>query len=321
MRLRPWCVRVRASTSSCRCYNEQRALPGSIRRLHDYLSAELPFDWRIVIADNASTDETAAHRRRARRATCRRRRGAAADAEGPRPRAAGRLVGERRRRRSATWTSTCRPTCARCCRWSRRCVSGPQRRRDRDAAGAAARRSCAGRSASSSRAPTTGSCASRWRARFSDAQCGFKAVRARRRAAAAAAGPRRGLVLRHRAARARAARRAADPRGAGRLGRRPRLARGHRAHGASTTCAGIARLLATARLTRFLAVGVCSTLAYALLYLAAARRRSAPAGANALALAVTAVANTQANRRFTFGVRGRDGPGAPARRWARSSTC
>jgi len=31
------------------------------------------------------------------------------------------------------------------------------------------------------------------------------------------------------------------------------------------------------------------------------------AGANALALALTAVANTQANRRFTFGVRGREG--------------
>ena len=43
-------------------------------------------------------------------------------------------------------------------------------------------------------------------------------------------GPRRRLVLRHRAARARPAARAADPRGAGRLGRRPRLARGDRPH-------------------------------------------------------------------------------------------
>jgi glycosyltransferase involved in cell wall biosynthesis len=40
-------------------YNEQAALVGSIRRLHDFLSAELPFSWRITIADNASTDETA----------------------------------------------------------------------------------------------------------------------------------------------------------------------------------------------------------------------------------------------------------------------
>ena len=39
-------------------YNEQAALPGSIRRLHEHLSAELPYTWRIVIADNASTDQT-----------------------------------------------------------------------------------------------------------------------------------------------------------------------------------------------------------------------------------------------------------------------
>jgi glycosyltransferase involved in cell wall biosynthesis len=39
-------------------HNEQGVLPASIRRLHDYLSASLPLNWRIVIADNASTDET-----------------------------------------------------------------------------------------------------------------------------------------------------------------------------------------------------------------------------------------------------------------------
>ncbi len=63
------------------------------------------------------------------------------------------------------------------------------------------------------------------RSGFSDAQCGFKAVRTdvARRAAAAGRGP--GLVLRHRAARAGRAQRAAHPRGAGRLGRRPRLPR------------------------------------------------------------------------------------------------
>jgi glycosyltransferase involved in cell wall biosynthesis len=41
-------------------YNEQAALAGSIRRLHDYCSSELHYDWRIVIADNASTDGTLA---------------------------------------------------------------------------------------------------------------------------------------------------------------------------------------------------------------------------------------------------------------------
>jgi len=39
-------------------HNEQGVLPESIRRLHDYLTASLPLGWRIVIADNASTDET-----------------------------------------------------------------------------------------------------------------------------------------------------------------------------------------------------------------------------------------------------------------------
>src|SRR3954447_27055361 len=39
-------------------HNEERALALSIRRLHRFLSAEFPFSWRIVIADNASTDIT-----------------------------------------------------------------------------------------------------------------------------------------------------------------------------------------------------------------------------------------------------------------------
>ena len=41
-------------------FNEEAALERSVRRLHRYLSAELPFSWRIVIADNASTDATPA---------------------------------------------------------------------------------------------------------------------------------------------------------------------------------------------------------------------------------------------------------------------
>jgi glycosyltransferase involved in cell wall biosynthesis len=40
-------------------YNEQAILERSIRKLHAFLSAELAqLDWRIVIADNASRDET-----------------------------------------------------------------------------------------------------------------------------------------------------------------------------------------------------------------------------------------------------------------------
>ena len=39
-------------------YNEERVLSWAVRRLHDFLSVELPFSWRIIIADNASTDAT-----------------------------------------------------------------------------------------------------------------------------------------------------------------------------------------------------------------------------------------------------------------------
>jgi len=41
-------------------YNEETALQDSIRRLHAFLCDEMPYAWRIVIADNASTDATLA---------------------------------------------------------------------------------------------------------------------------------------------------------------------------------------------------------------------------------------------------------------------
>jgi putative flippase GtrA len=68
---------------------------------------------------------------------------------------------------------------------------------------------------------------------------------------------------------------------------------------------GIARLMLSTSVARFMAVGVLSTVAYALLFLLL-RAPLGPGGANALALALTAVANTQANRRFSFRIRGRD---------------
>ena len=43
-------------------YNEEAAVEQSIRRLHRFLSESFPFAWRIVIADNASTDGTPASR-------------------------------------------------------------------------------------------------------------------------------------------------------------------------------------------------------------------------------------------------------------------
>jgi putative flippase GtrA len=60
------------------------------------------------------------------------------------------------------------------------------------------------------------------------------------------------------------------------------------------------------QLARFAAVGVASTVAYVALYVLL--RHSAPAqAANAVALLATAVANTAVNRRVTFGLRSRAG--------------
>src|SRR5215210_2144621 len=39
-------------------HDEQDALEAGVRRLHGFLRAEFPFTWRIVVADNASTDAT-----------------------------------------------------------------------------------------------------------------------------------------------------------------------------------------------------------------------------------------------------------------------
>ena len=60
------------------------------------------------------------------------------------------------------------------------------------------------------------------------------------------------------------------------------------------------------QLVRFAAIGVASTLAYVVLYVLLREAISAYA-ANLVALVVTAVGNTAANRRLTFGVRGSAG--------------
>lgn len=39
-------------------YNEEKDLPKSCHKLVEFLQANCPYDWRIVIADNASTDKT-----------------------------------------------------------------------------------------------------------------------------------------------------------------------------------------------------------------------------------------------------------------------
>jgi putative flippase GtrA len=58
------------------------------------------------------------------------------------------------------------------------------------------------------------------------------------------------------------------------------------------------------QIASFMAVGIASTIAYVLLYLLLRGFMSAQA-ANVLSLIVTAVANTAANRRLTFGISGR----------------
>jgi putative flippase GtrA len=67
-----------------------------------------------------------------------------------------------------------------------------------------------------------------------------------------------------------------------------------------------ARRAELGRLVRFAGIGVASTAAYAVLYLLLRPLMGAFA-ANALALLVTAIANTALNRRLTFGVKGSSG--------------
>jgi putative flippase GtrA len=63
------------------------------------------------------------------------------------------------------------------------------------------------------------------------------------------------------------------------------------------------RLLA-AEIRSFVTIGVASTIAYVVLY-GGLRVAASAAVANAVALVLTAIGNTAANRRLTFGVRGR----------------
>ena len=39
-------------------HDEERAVEASVRRLHQHLATQLPFSFRITVADNASTDAT-----------------------------------------------------------------------------------------------------------------------------------------------------------------------------------------------------------------------------------------------------------------------
>jgi putative flippase GtrA len=77
---------------------------------------------------------------------------------------------------------------------------------------------------------------------------------------------------------------------------------GLRRRGERATTGGPAEVASQA--ARFIVVGAASTAAFVLLYLLLRGVMTAQA-ANAASLLVTAIANTAANRRFTFGIRGR----------------
>jgi putative flippase GtrA len=280
-------------------HNEQHGLERSIRRLHRFLRESFPFTWRIVIADNASTDGTPVigaalanelagvsylHLERKGRGRALRTAWAASDARvvaymdvdlSTDLRALLPLVAPLLSKHSDVAIGTRLAHGA-------RVVRGPKRELISRAYNVILHTVL--------------------RARFSDAQCGFKAVRRE------ALNPLLDdikddgwffdtelLVLAQR--------------------------RGLRIHEvpvdwiddpdsrvdivstAITDLKGVARLLVAGPVARFLGIGVLSTLAYAVLFLALSGTTGA-ALANALALALTAVGNTAANRAFTFGVRG-----------------
>jgi putative flippase GtrA len=284
--------------------DEQATLEASVRRLHGFLTASFPFSWRIVVVDNGSADATPAIAR-----------SLAEELDG-----LDALQLERKGRGRALRAAWTRSAAEVVCYMDVDLSTDLRALLPLVAPLVSGHSDVAigtrlGRGARVVRGPGRELISRSYnlllrtalRARFSDAQCGFKAVR--RDALAELLGDVRDdgwffdtelLVLAQR--------------------------RGLRIHEvpvdwiddpdsrvdilatALADLRGVGRLMASSSVGRFLGVGVASSLAYALLCLAL-RGSLGAAGANALALAVTAVANTAANRRLTFAVRGRVGLG------------
>jgi putative flippase GtrA len=283
-------------------YNEAAAIETSIRRLHAFLSEGFPYDWRIVIADNASTDAT--------------------------PQIAQRLAVQlpattvvrlsqkgRGRALRAAWLASDADVVAYMdvdlstdLRALEPLICGLVSGHAEVAIGTrlahgsrvtrGAKREFISRAYNRVLRLSLG-------ARFSDAQCGFKALRGDAARALVPLVADEGWffdteLLVH----------------AQRRGMRIHEVAvdwvddsDSRVDIVATALAdlrGVLRLRFDSPLSRFLAIGVASTLAYALLFLAL-RGSLGSVAANALALGLTAVANTQANRRLAFGVRGREG--------------
>ncbi|MFC3502309.1 glycosyltransferase [Micromonospora krabiensis] len=313
-------------------HNEEVDLGPCVRRLHAHLSTHFPYPFRITIADNASTDSTLAVAE-------------ALAAELPSVGVRHLDAKGRGRALQAAWSESSAPVLAymdvdlstdlaallplvaplisghsdlaigtRLARTAR-VVRGAKREVISRAYNLLLRGTLA--------------------VRFSDAQCGFKAIRADVAASLLPLVRDTGwffdtelLVLAQRAglrihevpvdwvddpdSRVDILATAyADLRGIGRLGRalltgalplaelREQLGRAPLAAPPARVPVGLPRQLA-----RFAAVGVASTLAYLLLFVAT-RGLLGAQSANLLALLLTAVANTAANRRLTFGISGR----------------
>ncbi|GAA3142174.1 bifunctional glycosyltransferase family 2/GtrA family protein [Nonomuraea roseoviolacea] len=307
-------------------HNEQRALRKSIVRLHGYLTRTFPYGFRITIADNASTDGTW-HEARRLAAELSHVRAVHLDAKG------------RGRALRHVWSASeadvvsymdvdlstdldaFLPLVAPLMSGHSDLAIGTRLSRGANVV-RGPRREFISRAYNLLLRSVMG-------ARFSDAQCGFKAVRTEVAQALLPAvedeqwffdtellllAERHGLRI-HEVpvdwvddpdSRVDVLRTALDDlRGMARVARR--------------TLSGAARIPVPLRvrqaelprgmarqLPRFAVVGVLSTLAYLLLF--SGLRQAVPAfTANAVALLVTAVANTAANRRFTFGVTGSSG--------------
>jgi putative flippase GtrA len=305
-------------------YNEERDLGPSIRRLHSYLTDHFPFTFRVTIADNASTDATWSLARRL-------------SAELPHVTAVHLPAKGRGGALRAVWADS-----------DAEVVAYTDVDLSTDLAGLlplvaplvsghsdVAIGSRLARGASVSRGPKREVISRAYNvilkatlgAHFSDAQCGFKAVRADVARRLLPLVEDTGwffdtelLVLAERSGLRihevpvdwvddpdsrvdLVATALADLRGVARLGW------GFTTGALSRRLPGSPRQTALGgQLLRFAGIGVLSTLSYLALY-AALRTLVGPLSANAVALAVTAVANTAANRRLTFGVRGRRGSG------------
>ncbi|WP_082690418.1 glycosyltransferase [Mycobacterium sp. M26] len=312
-------------------YNEEHDLPACVHRLHEYLTTQVPYRARIVIADNASIDDTLAVARRLAaelpdvdvlHLDAKGRGGALAAAWGS---SAADVVAYMDVDLSTDLSALMPLVAPLVSGHSDIAIGSRLAASSRVVRGA--KREMISRGYNLLLRGVLG-------ARFSDAQCGFKAMRAdvARRLLPLVVDTgwffdTELLVLAERAglrihevpvdwvddpdSRVDIVGTAIeDLRGCWRVGRA--LATGvlplrelQAALGREPLVPGVPRGM-VGQLLRFGLIGIASTIAYALLYLSLHEELKAQA-ANLTALLLTALVNTAANRAFTFGIRGRAG--------------